>query len=74
MKSIDELCPCCENADSLKIDEPMNTEVISKLVTAVSQVVESNAEQTKKITEAITTAMSSGKDEPDVVEPDVVEE
>ena len=58
MKSIDELCPAIENDTSATIVENGNKEMISQLTNVVTKVVETSAEQTKAIADAITQALT----------------
>lgn len=58
MKSIDELCPAIENDTSATITESGNKEMISQITSAVTKVVETSAEQTKAIANAITQALT----------------
>lgn len=58
MKSIDELCPVIENDTSAQIAENGNNEMIDKLTSAVTKVVETSAEQSKAIADAITQALT----------------
>lgn len=58
MKSIDELCPAIEDDTSATIEESENKEMISQLTSAVTKVVETSAEQTKAIADAITHALT----------------
>lgn len=58
MKSIDELCPVIENDTSAQIVENGNNEMIEKLTSAVTKVVETSAEQSKAIADAITQALT----------------